>query len=216
MKRLALFISFIVLFVSCATGRYVDMQDPQVQFDAGEILYTQHPELMQFYDEGVLKITTMKEIRRDDGRNDYKINYRFVKYYYRDYAEMLECLRTRFPAAYEMYKDGFIDVYSLYKYVDTRTMEIKYRLSYRKIYNVYYDVYYDNPFYPYVRYRHRYGPIPVPSRRMSPPPVSHGQGMNPRPSQPRGGGQAPQATPRGNSQTPQQPSRGSQGGSRRR
>ena len=120
------------------------------------------------------------------------------------------------PEPEEMYKDGFIDVYSLYKYVDTRTMEIKYRLSYRKIYNVYYDVYYDNPFYPYVRYRHRYGPIPVPSRRMSPPPVSHGQGMNPRPSQPRGGGQAPQATPRGNSQTPQQPSRGSQGGSRSR
>ena len=199
MKKLALIVSCILMMLSCASGRYVSLSNPQAQFDAGETLYDKYPEMVKYYDEGVLKITSLREIPQRDGTYVYDVSYKFVKYYYREYAERMECLKTHFPEAYEMYVNGIIEIRSLYKYVD-ENMEIKYHLSYRRLYDFYYET---TPYliYPYNRgYRYHYRPRPVPQRVSPPPPPPRQRPNNPPPQarpnnpprqQPHGGGRGP-------------------------
>ena len=193
MKKLIALFTAIVMLVCCASGRYISTADPQNAFDAEQVFYNTHPELVPYYEAGVLKITSMREVVGRDGSVSYKVKYRFVKRHIRDYSERMECLKTYFPEIYQMYVNGVIEVYSLYAYVDD-TGVIRHHISYRRLYDYYYD-YVPLP-YPYGGYRYNYRPRVSPP---PPPPVRRGDvrpGPN-RPPQPR-----PEARPN-NGQRPQ-------------
>jgi hypothetical protein len=168
MKKLVLAIISMVMLFSCASGRYINLTDPQAMFDAGEILYRQHPELANYYDQGVLQITSLREVNVGDGV-DYRIKYRFVKHHIYDYSDRMMILKDKFPELYEMYVSGLIEITSLYRYVNDY-VEIKYHVSYRRIYDFYYD--YHPYLYPYGGYRYYYRsrPLPPPSPRVEPAP----------------------------------------------
>lgn len=169
--------------LSCSAARYATNNNPQVEFDATEILYNQYPNLVPFYEEGVLRVTSLVE------RNGvYDIKYKFVKYHYTDYSEMIACIKEKFPELYNMYSFGLVDITSLYKYVDTSTMEIRYKVGYRRVYDFYYH--YVPNVYPYGGYRYHYIPRPAPRvPKVSPPPA-------PRPKPNNGGGHRPGGRPR--------------------
>ena len=175
MKKIITLLLGILLFVSCGATRYISLDNQDAAFDAVEVLYNKYPELVRYYEEGVLQITSLKEVRTEMGY-DYKIKYRFIKYYYRDYAEKMACLKERFPELYTLYTNGTIEVTSIYKYVDEYG-EIRHHASYRRLY----DFYYDNVplVYPYGGYRYYYRVRPIPPR-MSPPPHP----PKPRPNNP--------------------------------
>ena len=180
--------------LACSAQRRISMANPQVEFDATEILYNQYPNLVPFYEEGVLKITSLVE------RNGvYDIKYKFVKYRYNDYGEMIACLKERFPELYELYTGGMIRVNSLYKYVDTDDMVIRYHVGYRMVYDYYY---YSSGIYPYNGYRFIYRPrtyvrpprvAPAPAPRPQP---HHGGGPRPGGGHGHGGGPRPGGGPR--------------------
>lgn len=175
-KIIALFLGFILL-VSCGATRYISVNNQESASIAIEVLYSNHPELVRYYDEGVLSITSLKEIRTETGY-DYDIRYKFVKYYYRNYEEKMLCLEERFPELYTLYINGTIEITSLYKYVD-RYGEIRYHASYRRLNEIYYDNYYHGG------YRIHYRSRPY---RMSPPPPPPkprpNVGPKPRPDNP--------------------------------
>ena len=172
MKKLVAFLLGIGMLISCSTSRYVSLADPQAEFDAVEILYNQHPELVNYYEQGVLKITSLREVKVANGY-DYRIKYKFVKYHYYDYAERMACLKEKYPELYTMYVNGTIEINSLYKYVDEYGA-IRYHVSYRRLYDFYYDT--APLIYPYNGYRYYYRPRPIPPR-VGPPP-------RPRPNNP--------------------------------
>ena len=160
--------------LSCSTSRYATNSSPQVEFDATEILYNRYPSLVPFYEEGVLKVTSLVE---KDGV--YDIKYKFVKYRYTDYGEMILCIKEKFPELYNMYSFGLVDITSLYKYVDTSIMEIRYKVGYRRVYDFYYH--YVPNIYPYGGYRYYYRPRPAPRvPKVSPPPAQQRNGKNGR------------------------------------
>ena len=205
MKKLLLTIISVIVMFSCASGRYISLSDPQAEFTATEILYNEYPELVKYYEEGVLKITSLREVNERDNIR-YKIKYKFVKKYYYDYAERMECLKTHFPELYTLYTNGVIEITSLYKYVDDYGV-IRHHASYRRLYDFYYD--YHPYVYPYGGYRYYYVPryryAPRPQYRPQPKP-------QPRPSNPP----ATRPNPQPNRGTPSNPPRGNGGGSRRR
>ena len=176
MKKLIALFSAIVMLVCCASGRYISTADPQNAFDAEQVLYDTRPELVPYYEAGVLKITSMREVVGRDGSVSYNVKYRFVKRHIREYAERMEVLKTNFPELYQMYVNGTIEIYSLYAYVDDNGV-IRHHVSYRRLYDFYYD--YAPLMYPYGGYRYYYRP------RVSPPPRrgNVGPGHNPPPPQ---------------------------------
>ena len=162
MKKLIAFIFAIVMFVCCASGRYISTNEPQAAFDAEQVLYTTRPELVPYYEAGVLKITSLREKIGRDGIATYDIRYKFVRRYIRDYVEKMACLQEHYPELYQMYVSGVIDVGTMYRYVDDYG-NIRYHVSYRRLYEYYYD-YVPLP-YPYGGYRYyHYRP------RVAPPP----------------------------------------------
>lgn len=164
MKKIITLLLGILLFVSCGTTRYINLDNTEASHNAVTILYNRHPELVKYYEDNVLLITSMKEIRTDFGY-DYDIRYRFIKYYYKDYTERMLCLKERFPELYVLYTNGAIEITSIYKYVDDYG-EIRYHVSYRNVYDSYYYSYPN--VYPHIgRYYYRSRPVP---NRMSPPP----------------------------------------------
>lgn len=196
MKKLFIALISSLMLMSCASGRYISLADPQAEFDAVEILYQQHPELINYYEEGVLKITSLREIETTNGY-DYRIKYKFVRYYYDDYSERMAVIKEKFPEIYALYTNGVIEISSLYKYVNDYG-EIRHHVSYRRLYDFDYGYY---PYiYPYGGYRYYYHPriIIRPSPQPKPRPEA-------KPSQPRPNRQ-PQARPnvggsqRGNNQ----------------
>jgi len=195
MKKLFAFILGLGLIASCASGRYISLNDPQAEFDAVEILYNQHPELTKYYEEGVLKITSLREVKVADGY-DYQLKYKFVKRHYYDYNERMACLKEKFPELYTMYVNGTIEINQLYKYVDSYG-EIRHHVSYRRLYDFYYDT--APLIYPYNGYRYYYRPRPIPPRAA------------PAPRQPK-----PQPNVRPNNRPQYGPGHAPRGGGRRR
>lgn len=145
-KLIALFFAAIVL-TACASGRYISMAQPQARFDAEQVLYQQYPDLVPYYEAGVLHITSLREVRSNGGR-DYKLNYRFVRYNYKDYSERMTVLAEKFPEIYELYVNGYIELTSMYRYVDRNTLEIRNYVSYRRM---------DDPLYDYALFAYPYG-----------------------------------------------------------
>ena len=204
MKKLIALFSAIVMLVCCASGRYISTSDPQTAFDAEQVLYDTHPELVPYYEAGVLKITSMREIVRKDGSVNYNVKYRFVKRHIREYAERMEVLKENFPELYQRYVNGTIEISSLYRYVDEMGA-IRYHVSYRNLYDFYYD--YAPLIYPYGGYRLHYRPriAPPPRREMGPRPQQPRPQPNVRPNdrpRPQGGNQ-PKPQGGGGNRTPQ-------------
>ena len=114
-----------------------------------------------------------------------------MKYYYRNYSEMMEVLKNHFPELYQMYLNGVIEVTGIYKYVDRDTGVIRNHVLYRRIY----DFYYERTIIPYnhTRLHYRPRPMPLPMYRPSPPPPKPqpaprpGGNHRPNGNQPRGG-----------------------------
>ena len=89
-------ISFII--VSCASTASLTYQRIDNEENIAYVLSTYYPQLYQYYDEGVLKVNSIKEVILEDNIIDYKIKYKFVRrYYYHDYAEMASILKDHFP-----------------------------------------------------------------------------------------------------------------------
>lgn len=177
-KFLAFILGLLLVTSSCSAGRYVSLNNPEVEFSATEVLYNKYPELVNYYEEGVLKITSLREIRTEAGY-DYKIKYRYIKKHL-TYEERMIVLKELYPELYTMYVNGTIEITSMYKYVDDYGT-IRYHVSYRRLYDFYYE---SVPLiHPYGGYRYYYRPRPAP--RLAPPPPA----PKPRPNNP------PQARP---------------------
>ncbi len=176
MKKIISLLLGLILFVACGTSRYTGVNNHEITPNAVEVLHTIYPELVRYYDEGVLRITSMKRVETETGY-DYKIKYKFVRYYYTDYTERMICLKEMFPDFYKLHLDGAIEVTSIYKYVNEYG-EIKHHISYRKLYVPYY---YDSApvYYPYGRYRIYRRLTPIPPRMSPPPPPRQKPGPEP-------------------------------------
>lgn len=176
-KFFAFIIGLLLVVTSCSASRYVSLNDPEVEFSATEILYNRYPELVNYYEAGVLKITALREIRTEMGY-DYKLKYRFVKRHL-EYAERMEVLKELYPELYTMYVNGTIEITSMYKYVDAEGA-IRYHVSYRRLYDFYYE---SVPLiHPYGGYRYYYRPRPAPAPRPHNPPAVRPH--NPKPNNP--------------------------------
>ena len=97
MKHLLTILAAVLVMASCSTTRYVSVDKPEVNFDAEQVLYEQHPELVEYYEAGVLKITSLKEVIGEDGIATYDIKYVFTKHYITDYHEQVTTLKEYFP-----------------------------------------------------------------------------------------------------------------------
>ena len=99
-KLIALLITMLLVVSSCSAGRYVSINDTEREFSAVEVLYNQHPELVPYYEAGVLKITSLREVRSEVGYT-YDIRYKFVKKYLYDEERYL-CLKEYYPELYDL------------------------------------------------------------------------------------------------------------------
>lgn len=204
MKRLLIVILTSLFLTSCGTANYGTVYSDDV-YGAQSIPYVlsnYYPGLYEYYKEGVLRVTSIKEITLADGTIDYRVKYRFVKYYYDTQAEKMEIVKAFYPELYQMYINGVIDINSVYKYVDKNTGKLNYRVSYSRIYDYYH--YYYSPGYihhtrPYYRPPMHYRPAPKvqPNHRPTPPPANRPpQRPNVRPN--NGPRTNPPAPPRNN------------------
>ena len=194
MKKIFSLILVLGMFLSsCGTANYVNGTDVDV-YGAESIPYVlsnYYPGLYEYYTQGVLRVTSIREITLADGTIDYNVKYKFVKYYYNTHAERMEVVKELYPELYQMYLNGVIDINSVYKYVDRSTGRISYKVSYNRIYD-YYNYYY-SPGYihrtrPYYRPPMRYSPAPRvrPNPRPTPPPANRPpQRPNVRPNNPQ-------------------------------
>ena len=160
--------------MSCAPTRYVSQRRVTEMDEVSYVLANHYPQLHYYYMEGVLRVNSLKEVVLPDNTVDYKVNYDFVRYYYGNYTERMEVLKTNYPELYQMYVNGVIEVTSLYKYVERDTGKIRHRVSYRRIYDYYYRYYpgIHDGVHIYYRPRPRYQPAPPPRpdvRQNNPP-----------------------------------------------
>ena len=165
MKRLIMFLTSLLLLTSCGTAGYTSRRTVYEMDEVSYILANHYPQLHYYYMEGVLDVTSLKEIVLEDGTIDYKVKYRFVRYYYTNYADRMETLKVHYPELYQMYVSGVIEINSLYKYVEKETGKIRHHVSYRRIYDYYYD------YYPYIGHggvHLYYRPRPVPRHYIRP------------------------------------------------
>ena len=175
-KFIALLVTMLMIVTSCSAGKYVSLNNPEREFSAVEVLYNQHPELVPYYEAGVLKITSMREIQSEVGYT-YDIRYKFVrKYLYGD--ERYLCLKELYPELYDLYANGVINIRTVYRYVDNKG-SIQYHITYSRLYDYYYE---SVPLiHPYRGYRLHYRPRPIPPRMTPPPPRPRPEGHNPPP-----------------------------------
>lgn len=166
-----------MIFVSCATASYANQRRVNEMDEISYVLANHYPQLYTYYMEGVLDVDSMKEVVLEDGTVDYKVKYHFMKYYYRNYSEMMEVLKNHFPELYQMYLNGVIEVTGIYKYVDRDTGVIRNHVLYRRIY----DFYYEPTIIPYnhTRLFYRPRPMPLPRYRPAPPPSKPQPGPRP-------------------------------------
>jgi len=199
MKRFLLTIMMMLMvLVSCGTTNYVSRRTVNEMDEISYVLANYYPQLHTYYMEGVMDVTSMKEIILEDGTVDYKINYHFIRYYYRNYSDKMDVVRVHFPELYDMYTSGVIEINSVYKYVDKNTGAIRHHCSYNRVYDYYYHYY---PRFGGTHLYYRARPIPPPRPRVEPAPRP---GQNPPPPRPREDNVRPNNPPR---QTPNTNSR---------
>ncbi len=187
MRKIIFAIFSTLVLVSCASTRYVSQRRVTEMDEVSYVLANYYPQLHYYYMEGVLRVNSLKEVVLPDNTVDYKVDYDFVRYYYRNFSDRMDALKEYYPELYQMYVNGVIEITSLYKYVERDSGKIRHRVSYRRIYDYYYHYYpglYDGV-HIYYRPRPRYQPAPPPRPR---PDV--------RPNNPQR--QQPNTQPRGN------------------
>ena len=162
MKRFLLIIA-AVLLTACGTSKYVSQRTINEMDEISYILYNNYPVLHEYFMEGVLDVTTLKEVVLANGETAYNVKYRFIKYRYPEFNDRMSALKEYYPEVYEMYMNGVIELTSFYKYVDKDGV-IRHHVSFRRIYDFYYN---DSPRYGGVRLIYR--PRPYPYFRPSPP-----------------------------------------------
>ena len=135
-KLIALLVTLLLVVSSCSAGRYVSINNSEREFSAVEVLYNQHPELVPYYEAGVLKITSLREIRSEVGYT-YDIRYKFVRKYLYD-QERYQCLKEYYPELYDLYINGVINIRSVYRYVDDN-LAIRHNVTYSRLYDYYYE-----------------------------------------------------------------------------
>lgn len=129
---------FTLILTSCATAGYATRDTYEGKnIDVRHVLEQCYPELVTYYDEGVLRVTSIYRNVNNTGNCDYNIRYKYVKYYYTNYNEILMLLQDYYPSLYDQYRLGRIAITSVYKYVDSRGV-IRHNVSYRSIYQPYY------------------------------------------------------------------------------
>lgn len=183
--------ALMVSVSSCGTTRYANQRTIKEMDEVSYVLANYYPQLHEYYMEGVLRVTSLKEVVLEDGNVDYKVKYNFVRYYYRDFNERMEAVKNTYPELYEMYVSGVIDIDSVYKYVDKDSGKIRLHVSYSRVYDFYYRRY---PGAYGGTHIYRYGPrvYPLAPRRMQPPPPA----PRPQPNRPpQGGGVRPNNPP---------------------
>lgn len=190
----------LVMMTSCSAQRYVS-QRPITQMDeVTYVLANNYPQLHNYYMEGVIRVNSVKEVYLPDGTMDYKVDYRFTRFYYRDIRDKLEIIQVYNPELYDMYVNGVITFGTVYRYVDRQTGEIKLHVTYRYIYDYYYTHY--PGVYGGTRI-HYYAPrrYPMAPRRMQPAPPPPRHNPSPRPdvrphdNRPPQGGNRPDVRP---------------------
>lgn len=157
----------IVSATSCASTRYVSQRRVTEMDEVSYVLANYYPQLHYYYMEGVLRVNSLKEVVLPDNTVDYKVDYDFVRYYYRNFSDRMDALKEYYPELYQMYVNGVIEITSLYKYVERDTGKIRHRVSYRRIYDYYYHYYpgLHDGVHIYYRPRPRYQPAPPPRPR---------------------------------------------------
>ena len=180
MRKIIFAIFSTLVLASCASTRYVSQRRVTEMDEVSYVLANYYPQLHYYYMEGVLRVNSLKEVVLPDNTVDYKVDYDFVRYYYRNFSDRMDALKEYYPELYQMYVNGVIEITSLYKYVERDTGKIRHRVSYRRIYDYYYH-YYPGA-YGGTRIYH-YGPrvYPLAPRRMQPPPPQ----PRPEPNRPR-------------------------------
>ena len=127
-----------LLLTACGASQYISQRYVDEIDQISTVLANHYPQLYQYYLEGVMEVTYLKEVELQDGTFDYKLKYKFTRYYFNTYEEKIEALRTYYPQIYQMYISGAIVIRSIYKYVDKYTGEICCHVSWSSIYDYYY------------------------------------------------------------------------------
>lgn len=196
MKRFLIML-LMVMLTACGITRYADQRSVRGEDEISYVLYNNYPQLYEYYIEGVLRVTSLREVMGPDGNPDYRIRYSYVNYYYRNYDEKMAAVREHFPELYERYLNGVIEIGSVYKYVDRRTGEIRHHATLRYVNDYYYYNY-----YPDMRiFYHRRPATPPPPRMRPEPRPRPGDRPGMRPPEPRPG-ERPGARP-GNEPRPE-------------
>ena len=218
MKRFYLILLMILTIIvsSCGTASYASRRTVNEMDEISYVLANYYPQLHEYYMEGVMDVTSLKEVVLEDGTVDYKVKYRFFRYYYRNYSDRMEALKLHFPELYEMYVSGVIEINSLYKYVEKNTGRIRHHCSYSRIYDYYYN-YYPRLGGSHIYYRARpLPPAPRPAPRVQPNRPSQNPGNRPpqggqprvEPNRPPQGGQPNRPPQGGGNPNGGRPSRG--------
>lgn len=176
-KVLAVIVALLFVVTSCGTSHYVSQRTVLEMDEISYVLYNYYPQLHEYYMEGVLAVTSLKEATLADGTKDYKVKYRFIKYHYPNFNDRMDALREYYPEIYDMYVSGVIELTSFYKYVDRNTGLIRHHVSFRRIYDYYYGPAIIPGYHGYYGRTYHYRPRPVPPR-----PRPH---VNPEPPRPR-------------------------------
>lgn len=150
MKKLIILLVNTLIVLSCAGPQYVtrDVPPQPENIDIREVLVQSYPDLVRYYDEGVLQVTSVRRNGKEIGLPNYIVKYKFVKYYY-NYVEASSLLREKYPSLYEEYLKGRVRINCLYKYVDGQGV-IQYCVSYRWVHAPYYTyrvVYHPKAYY---------------------------------------------------------------------
>ena len=109
---------------------YKDITDPNEQ---GSFITNQHPELVKYYKEGLLRIRHLREYQLEDGKTDWDFKYGFRDKEIEDYGEQMEVLKSHFPEIYNMYCIGKAEIEEITEYVEEDTGKIKYNVEWKRL-----------------------------------------------------------------------------------
>lgn len=129
MKKIALLLTILFgLFVSPLYA----MKEPVVdEGKVSEIVHLYYPNLVEYYDEGVMDVVWLYQETLGDGSTQYDIRYKFVNNYYEG-EELEKVLREQYPDIYMMRRGGFLKDVCAYKFVDKATGKILTYVAYNR------------------------------------------------------------------------------------
>ena len=70
------------LLTACGASQYISQRYVDEIDQISSVLANHYPQLYQYYLDGVMNVTYLKEVVLPDGTVDYKLKYRFTRYYF--------------------------------------------------------------------------------------------------------------------------------------